>query len=133
MKFKLDENLGSRTVALFDEFGHEVETVSQEKLNGTSDTILYTVSQSEGRCLVTLDLDFADVIRFPPGNSHGIAVLRPPPSASLGVLAALVRNLLTALQAEPITGRLWVVEVGRIRVHESKAAARPDDLQRNCL
>ena len=78
MKFKLDENLGSRTVALFDEFGHEVETVSQEKLNGTSDTILYTISQSEGRCLVTLDLDFADVIRFPPGNSHGIAVLRPP-------------------------------------------------------
>ena len=111
MKFKLDENLGSRTVALFDEFGHEVETVSQEKLNGTSDTILYTVSQSEGRCLVTHIWIFGDVIRFPPGNSHGIAVLRPPPSASLGVLYALMRNLLTALQAEPIAGRLWVVEV----------------------
>jgi hypothetical protein len=74
MRFKLDENLGSRTAPIFSEFGHEVETISEEKLNGASDSIVFAAYVSEERCLVTLDLDFADVIRFPPGSAPGIAV-----------------------------------------------------------
>ena len=32
MKFKLDENLGSRTAGLIAQSGHDVETIAQEKL-----------------------------------------------------------------------------------------------------
>jgi len=32
----------------------------------------------EGRCLITLDLDFVDVLRFPPRTGAGTVVLRPP-------------------------------------------------------
>ena len=64
MKFKLDENLGSRTASLIGEAGHDVQTVSDEKLNGVEDAWLYRVCASEGRCLITLDLDFADILRF---------------------------------------------------------------------
>jgi hypothetical protein len=73
---------------------------------------------AESRCLITLDLDFADVVRFPPRETAGIAVLRLPRGASLTLLAALVRNLLKALETTSITGRLWVVEAGRVRVYE---------------
>ena len=118
MKFKLDENLGSRTARVFSEFGHDVETVSQERLNGASDDVLFASGAAEGRCLITLDLDFSDIIRFPPQNSPGVAVLRPPQSVSPLLLDELVRNLLTVLQTEIVVGRLWVVEPGRIRVHE---------------
>jgi len=34
VKFKLDENPGSRTADLIGERGHDVQTISQEKLNG---------------------------------------------------------------------------------------------------
>ena len=118
MKFKLDENLGSRTAGLIAEFGHDVETVAHERLSGTGDARLFEICVAERRCLITLDLDFADVLRFPPADTPGIAVLRLPRTASLGLLTALVRNLLAALDTEVITGRLWVVETGRIRVHE---------------
>jgi predicted nuclease of predicted toxin-antitoxin system len=116
MKFKLDENLGSRTAGLIAELGHEVETVHQEKLSGTSDENLFETCVAEGRCLVTLDLDFADILHYPPEESAGIAVLRPPHAASLALLTSMVRNLLAALQKESISGRLWVVEAGRVRV-----------------
>lgn len=115
MKLKLDENLGSRTADLIGEFG---QTVSQERLNGASDVRLFETCISEGRCLITLDLDFADVIRFPARNTSGVVVLRPSRAPSMALLNALVRDLLTALQTESIEGRLWVVEPGRVRVHE---------------
>ena len=118
MKFKLDENLGSRTAGIIAESGHDVETVAQEKLIGSSDERLFEICIAEGRCLISLDLDFADELRFPPLDTPGIAVLRLPRVASLSLLTGLVRSLLAALEIESIAGRLWVVEVGRIRVYE---------------
>ena len=59
MKFKLDENLGSRTAHLFSEAGHGVETVFKEGLSGASDELIFETCFLENRCLVSLDLDFA--------------------------------------------------------------------------
>jgi predicted nuclease of predicted toxin-antitoxin system len=117
VKFKLDENLGSRTADLIVARGHEVQTVFQERLIGTDDKHLFEICASEGRCLITLDLDFADILRFPPHTGVGVAVLRLSRTVSLSLLTELVQSLLTALERESIVGRLWVVEVGRIRVH----------------
>ena len=76
MKFKLDENLGTRTQHLFKEAGHDIHTVRQENLQGTVDRHLYQICCDEQRCLVTLDLDFTDVLRFPPQQTNGIVVIR---------------------------------------------------------
>ncbi len=117
MRFKLDENFGNRTVGLFRLRGHDVVTVREQELAGCSDERLFDVCARENRCLVTLDLDFADVVRFPPAHSSGIAVIRLPRNPSLDLLGRLVSKMLGALEAEPILGRLWVVEVTRIRIH----------------
>ncbi|HYW44621.1 MAG TPA: DUF5615 family PIN-like protein [Bryobacteraceae bacterium] len=119
MRFKLDENLDSRSARLFPEAGHEVETVFREGLSGASDELIYETCIREHRCLLSLDLDFADVVRFPPHKTAGIAVLRLPKGASLTLLERFVSDVLSMLDAEPITGRLWIVEAGRIRVHEN--------------
>jgi predicted nuclease of predicted toxin-antitoxin system len=54
VKFKLDENLGTRAQEIFHYAGHDVKTVRDEMLSGTSDDHLYQVCQVESRCLVTL-------------------------------------------------------------------------------
>jgi predicted nuclease of predicted toxin-antitoxin system len=119
MRFKLDENFGSRSARLFPEAGHDVETVAEEGLSGATDELIFETCIRENRCLLSLDLDFADVVRFPPHKTAGIAVLRLPKGASLSLLERFVSGLLNMLDAEPITGRLWIVEAGRIRVHEN--------------
>ena len=78
MKFKLDENFGRHTQHIFRDAGHDVATVRDEGLQGSANLQIYEVCRSENRCLVTLDLDFADVIRFPPEQTAGIAVIRNP-------------------------------------------------------
>jgi predicted nuclease of predicted toxin-antitoxin system len=121
MKWKLDENFGSRTAHLFIEAGYDAETVLQEQLGGSSDETLYAHCIREDRCLLTLDMDFADVLRFPPHRTAGIAVLRVPKNPSLRLLEALVRDLIRFLATESIRGRLWIVEPRRVRVHEDTA------------
>lgn len=118
MKFKLDENFGFRSVQLLTEAGHDVHTVLDEDLSGANDQAIFRACMQEGRCLLTLDLDFTDVTRFPPHESAGIAVLRFPRNPSLGMIESLVWDMLKVLRVEEISGRLWILEPGRIRFHD---------------
>lgn len=120
MKFKLDENLGTKMQELFREAGYDVETVCDEKLQGSSDEYLYRKCCAEHRCLITLDLDFANPLRFPPGKSSGIAVIRIPVNPSHTLLKKLVLQFMEALSLAPIEKELWIIEAGRIRIHQSE-------------
>ncbi len=120
MRFKLDENLGTRARELFIAEGHEAQTVRDQRMGGCSDQRLYEVCCSEKRCLITLDLDFADVIRFSPAQTSGIVVIRLPRSPSFALLAELVQHFLQKLEQIPVEKELWIVEPGRIRIHQSE-------------
>ena len=121
MRFKLDENLGTRTLALFSDAGHDVATVRGEGLQGSTDLALYDVCRSEARCLVTLDLDFSDVMRFPPYETSGIAVLRIPGNPTLPLWNLLFGRFLGVLLTSPTEGSLWEIEPNRIRVHQPES------------
>lgn len=120
MKFKLDENFGTRTQHLFQIAGHDIQTVRDEGFKGCSDHNLYELCCTEQRCLVTLDLDFSDVTRFPPDKTGGIVVIRVPRNSSLALLEQLIRQFLQSLTQMSVEKKLWIVEIGRIRVHQSE-------------
>jgi predicted nuclease of predicted toxin-antitoxin system len=124
VKFKLDENLGLSVARVLREAAHDVSTVYDQKLHGATDESIYDVCRREQRCLVTLDLDFGNVLRFPPEPTAGIVVLRPPGKALVSTLSALARQLAAGLKQENVSGRLWIIEAGRIRIHQ---AAEPND------
>ncbi|MCL5268141.1 MAG: DUF5615 family PIN-like protein [Bacteroidetes bacterium] len=120
MKLKLDENFGTRTQRLFRLANHDIQTVHDERIQSCPDEKLFNICCEEERCLVTLDLDFADVVRFPPDRTNGIAVFRVPQNPSLALLEQLVRDFLRMLGEIPIKKHLWIVEVGRTRIHQSE-------------
>ncbi len=124
MKFKLDENFGTRTKHIFVKAEHDVQTVRQELLQGASDQCIYKTCCKERRCLVTLDLDFSEVTRFPPDNCAGIVVIRLSRNPSLHLLEKLVQQFLRATSQMPLEGELWIVEIGRIRVYQKASNAR---------
>ncbi|MGD9727438.1 MAG: DUF5615 family PIN-like protein [Nitrospiraceae bacterium] len=116
-RFKLDENLPRDAEALLRAAGHEVETALGEGLGGNSDPKIFEACRAEGRILVTLDLDFADIRLYPSSTHPGIWVLRPLMQSIANVIA-LLKVALTALETEPPENRLWIVEPGRVRIHE---------------
>ncbi|MGD9701430.1 MAG: DUF5615 family PIN-like protein [Acidimicrobiia bacterium] len=56
MKLKLDENLGRRSAVRLRGAGHDVHTVRDEGLSGTSDSAVLAAAVDEGRALVVLAL-----------------------------------------------------------------------------
>jgi len=121
LKFKLDENFGRRTVELFHAAEHDARTVLDENLGDAPDYRIFEVACSESRCLITLDMDFSDPLRFHPAASAGIVVIRLPINPSLALLTVMIRQFLRALEAQSPDRTLWVVEPGRIRVHQQEA------------
>jgi hypothetical protein len=118
MKLKLDENLGRLALALFRNSNHECSSVPAQGLSSASDATLIESCRGEQRCLVTLDVDFANPLLFPPSRLAGIAVLRLPPKPSPADLMAAVETLLGGLAKSPIAGKLWIVQRARIREYQ---------------
>jgi len=121
MKLKLDENLDARLLSVLRRAGHEAATVRDQGLAGIDDQALYVCCRSEARILVTLDLDFANVLRYPPEASGGIVVFRGPDDL-LPTLRILTETLIGALAKAGPGGQLWIVEPGRVRIHESQSS-----------
>jgi predicted nuclease of predicted toxin-antitoxin system len=115
VKIKLDENLGKRSSELFRSAGHDVATVPEENLCSALDQEVIDRASSEGRCLVTLDLDFSNPLVFPPREYSGIAVLRLPSRVTDAEMFDACQTLIRQMAHEDIKGRLWIVHKGRVR------------------
>jgi predicted nuclease of predicted toxin-antitoxin system len=117
VKFKLDENLSPTLVEVFSATGHDAHSVVQQALGGATDERVLDVCRREQRALVTLDLDFSNILAYPPADCPGLNVLRLPDQAHVTVKAA-VQRVLDLLPEQPLTGALWIVEEHRIRLRE---------------
>jgi predicted nuclease of predicted toxin-antitoxin system len=96
MKIKLDENLPSRLVGVLSSLGHDVHTVHDEALSGRPDADIWQAACSEGRFLITQDLDFSDTRRFAPGTHPGLLLLRlrePGAQALAAAVAAVATDI----------------------------------------
>jgi predicted nuclease of predicted toxin-antitoxin system len=58
------------------EYGFDADTVWDESLCGADDQTIADRVRGEGRILLTLDLDFANIRAYPPDQHPGIIVLR---------------------------------------------------------
>ncbi len=76
MKLKVDENLPIEVAEALRLAGHDALTVHDQRLTGRPDAELADVCRAEGRVLVTLDTDFANIQRYPPAQHHGLIVMR---------------------------------------------------------
>jgi len=76
MKIKLDENLPTTLADGLSQLGHDVDTVSQERLTGRDDSVVWQAAQKAERFLITQDLDFSDIRSFQPGTHHGLLLVR---------------------------------------------------------
>ena len=77
MKLKLDENLSCHLKPALLKLGHDVLTAADENLLSRPDTEIAQAAKNEQRILLTLDVEFADLRKYPPGCHPGIILFRP--------------------------------------------------------
>jgi predicted nuclease of predicted toxin-antitoxin system len=70
--------------------GQDVQTTVNEGLTGRSDIEVADAASAEQRILFTLDLEFADLRKYPPGSHPGVILFRPRID-TVGTIAILSR------------------------------------------
>jgi predicted nuclease of predicted toxin-antitoxin system len=116
MRFLLDSNMPRSALAVFGHFGHEAVFARDIGLAAASDEDIAARARSMGAVLLTRDVDFGDVRRYPPDEYCGIVVLRLPDKMGAGqILRVLERFLRECAFVDPLPGRLAIVELDRAR------------------
>lgn len=115
MKFKTDENIPVEVADELRRNGRDAMTVVEQMSAGRPDARVAKVCKAEGRALITLDLDFSDIRMYPPNEYAGIIVLRPSVQ-SIKNIGLLIRKVIDSLPANPLFGRLWIVDDVQIRI-----------------
>jgi predicted nuclease of predicted toxin-antitoxin system len=118
MKFKIDEDLPRVAVSNLRSAGHDAISVAEQKLSGIKDPDLWRIVQSEERILITADKGFGDIRFYPPGEHHGIVLLRPADDGIRPILE-LVRILLQIDEAEKLQGTICVITPRGIRIRRA--------------
>ena len=95
--------------------GHDAISVVELGLSGADDVVVRPVAIEQDRILVTLDADFANVVRFPPAHTPGVVRLRIHPAVEAAVDEAL-RFGIPRLAGINLAGKLVVIDERKIRV-----------------
>ena len=124
MLVKLDENLGRSHVELLRNAGHEADRIYDEGLSGETDSAVWERVCAEGRFFITLDLDFSDVRRYPPGSHQGILLLRARSRSRRAALQVLQR-VLSEQQLDNLSGCLAVADEAHTRIRRPPRSTEP--------
>ena len=115
MLFKVDENLPVEIAELLSDSGHDAKTIKDQRLQGGNDRVLLERCDQDKRILVTLDIDFSDILTYPPQKHEGIILLRVGNQSKKHVIGVFKR-ILPLIDREPIKKHLWGVEETAVRI-----------------
>lgn len=118
MKIKIEENLGKSVKELLVNAHFDVLSVPDQNVSGISDEELFRLIKEEKRCLITLDKDFSDIIRFNPAGTAGVVVLRISGRITFDLLNKTITNFIDYCKQELPTDNTWIVEPDKIRIHQ---------------
>lgn len=121
MRFLVDAGMPRATAELIRSLGHDAADVRDLGWGAQPDDFLAAQCQRDSRCMVTRDLDFADILAYPPLQYPGIVVFRLPEQANRELILGLVQSFFTMTDViQLLPGRLAIVEVDRVRLRPSE-------------
>jgi len=116
VRFVIDEDMPRSTGVALSSEGYEVKDVRDHGYRGLGDEEIYRFAQRGKAVLLTADLGFSNILKFPLGQHFGIVVVRFPNEM---VPREINREILTSLRdlvENEFKGNLVILEPGRIRI-----------------
>lgn len=118
MSILLDQCVPRKFLRLLRSWGYEASLLTEHTAADAKDPIVINLAGELDAALLTVDLDFANILHYPPQNYGGIIVLRYQ-FAEETALAATLQQMLRDLYRDGLRGVLVVVTPDRYRVRRS--------------
>jgi predicted nuclease of predicted toxin-antitoxin system len=118
-KFVIDEDMPRSTATALINEGYEVKDVRDHGYRGVPDEGVYSFAQEEKAVLLTADLGFSNIRKFPLGRHFGIVVARYPNEMPPRDINRAIVTSLKDLGESDFKGNLIILEPGRIRIRRT--------------
>jgi predicted nuclease of predicted toxin-antitoxin system len=115
LRFLTDEDVPRSTARVLRDAGFDAVDVRDVGLRGKSDALVFAYAQQEERLLITCDLGFSNIIKFPPSQNVGLLVVRIPDSEPIDSFNHEILRTVTEI-GENLCQHLAIVEIGKVRL-----------------
>lgn len=122
-KFVIDEDMPRSTAHILRTSGCEVLDVRDYGLRGKSDEEIFNFAQQEKAVIVTGDLGFGNLLKFPVGSHRGILIAHFPNEISTSELNNQIIKAFDDLTEMDFKGNLVIIEPGKIRIRRKQILA----------
>lgn len=116
LKLVIDEDMPRSTARTLKAKGFEALDVRDCGLRGQSDEEIFKFAQREKAIILTGDMGFANLLRYPVGSHVGIVIAHFPNEMSTSELNGQITKAFSNLTETDFKGNLIILEPGRIRI-----------------
>ena len=113
MKFLLDADMPKSTADIIRSFGYDVEDVRDIGLGGAKDKEIIEHALKNERIIVTRDIDFGEVLRYP--KHPGAIIFRLPYTFIAEKINERVKKFFETVDEKDIKNTIIIVELARYR------------------
>ena len=120
LRFFVDHCISHAIMDTIRATGAEVLRLREHLPTDAPDAVVIATAQQLEAILVSLNGDFANIVTYPPARYHGIIALQVHnhPEIIPQLMARLTNYIASHPTMEEYKGKLFVVEVHRIRIRE---------------
>jgi predicted nuclease of predicted toxin-antitoxin system len=115
VKVLVDESLSVRVAKALESAGHDAVHVSDLGMLGAPDTDVMAAASADGRCLVSVDTDFGELLAIGRHSGPSVILLRRAPHRPDAQVPLLVAAL-DQLQEDLTAGAIVVLRGERARI-----------------
>ncbi len=121
LRFFADHCISNSIIQTLRDSGYEVFRLRDYLQPDSPDSGVISKAQELDSILISLNRDFGDIVSYPPANYKGIIALqvRNHPEAIPQLMKRLKEYLSTHDDIGHYVGKLFLIEVHRIRIRES--------------
>ena len=116
VKFLIDEDMPRSTATILKAEGYEAMDVRDCELKGRSDEEIFSFAQQKDAVILTEDMGFGNLLRFPVGSHLGIVIAHFPNEISTYGLNNQIIKAFENLTEVDFIGNLIIIEPGKIRI-----------------
>ncbi|MBW2039334.1 MAG: DUF5615 family PIN-like protein [Deltaproteobacteria bacterium] len=120
LKFLIDEDLPRSTAEVLRAKGFEVLDVRDCGLRGKRDDEIFRFAQKEGAIILTGDIGFGNLLRFPLGSHCGIVIAHFPNEISTAEQNHQIVMAFDKISEADFKSNLIILEPGKIRIRRVK-------------
>lgn len=117
-KFVINEDMPRSTAKHLTMLGYDAKDVRDVGLRGAKDDEVFAFTQINEAALITGDLGFGNILRFPIGSHHGIVIAHFPNEVSTYEINSELEARLYEIEESSFKGSLIIIEPRKVRIRK---------------